>query len=359
MFYSAAAIVVLVVFFGIFEAALRVVGGDMYVERATIELNTDYEYRNIPGIKTARLLEDGTVNVLELNSEGFGGREFTLTKPPNTKRVMILGDSFVEGKSVKFDDMFASKLQKILDARGSYEVIPRGTSSWATENEVLYLEREGLKYDPDVVVIAFFANDIRDNRAKKLITVDEGGLKRNVPYSFSPSQVLQLWCRSSSEVCGFFRIKVLPLFQQNRGQDGIYWGISEDLITVGTTEDTSLALDETREIFKDFSRISKERGFKPVILIVPFREQVEASSTSALIKRLNLNPSDVYMSKINDWVAEAGAEAGVDVWDPREIMIGKALSGNLYYEYDHHLNPYGNDVIASYLADEVDQSFRN
>ena len=47
---------------------------------------------------------------------------------------------------------------------GKFSVINSGVSGWGTDQEYLFLKREGFKYSPDVVVLAFLiVNDIRNN----------------------------------------------------------------------------------------------------------------------------------------------------------------------------------------------------
>jgi len=334
------------------EATLRVISGGMYVERTTIELNPLYEYQNIPNIDSPHPLEDGTLNVLHTNSVGFAGREYAYEKPQNTTRIMVIGDSFIEGKSIQAEKLLTTFLEDDLNAGGKIiEVIPRGTSSWATENEVLYLKNEGIRYNPDVVVIAFFANDVMDNFDKKLYTLGpDGKLQDNTPFKFTLWQTSQIWCRSVSELCGFVRFKIYPLIFGEGRTNNFYWGIARDLVVGNTTQETSMNIDETKQILEEFLRLSKEKGFKPILLIIPFKEQVDSESMEKSLAQNGISPDDVDIMKTNRIIADIGNKIGLDVLDPTQFLIEKNKDGKVYYAADAHLNARGNEVLAEYLA---------
>lgn len=97
------------------------------------------------------------------NSDGFRDREFDKPKPPETHRVVVLGDSFVWGVGLPLE----GALPKLLQARlrtepglGSIEVINAAIPGHNTVQEALLLEERGLAYEPDVVLIIYNLNDI-------------------------------------------------------------------------------------------------------------------------------------------------------------------------------------------------------
>ena len=51
------------------------------------------------------------------NSKGYRDRERTLARPPGTRRVVSLGDSFAWGASVEFEDAYPQRLERGLTRR--------------------------------------------------------------------------------------------------------------------------------------------------------------------------------------------------------------------------------------------------
>lgn len=95
------------------------------------------------------------------NRYGLRGPDFSAQKPPGVTRILILGDSFVFGEGVKDEDTVTAQLQRLLNARGNetFEIINTAVGSWDTDCEVNYLERYGLSFEPDIVMVGYVLND--------------------------------------------------------------------------------------------------------------------------------------------------------------------------------------------------------
>lgn len=102
------------------------------------------------------IVRDGKV-VYRYNSAGFRDMEHDVKKTVDVKRVVVVGDSVTEGSGVRQEEMFTTHLQSLLGPR--YEVINLGMSGLNTPQEIHLLEIEGIKYEPDVVVVNFVLND--------------------------------------------------------------------------------------------------------------------------------------------------------------------------------------------------------
>jgi hypothetical protein len=114
------------------------------------------------------------------NSRGFRNtKEFAYAKPPGTFRVLCLGDSHTQGYEVRQEATFSAVLERYVEARGmNAEVLNAGVSGFSTAEALVFLENEGVKYDPDAVVLGFAGNDYEDNWKAGLFGLDaEGRLK--------------------------------------------------------------------------------------------------------------------------------------------------------------------------------------
>jgi lysophospholipase L1-like esterase len=113
------------------------------------------------------------------NRQGYrNDRDFQVEKPPGVLRVIALGDSATEGFEVRQNHTYAAVLERYLVKNGvRAEVFNTGVSGFGTAEELIYLENEGIKYKPDVVVLGFFGNDFEDNVRSDLFRIADGKLE--------------------------------------------------------------------------------------------------------------------------------------------------------------------------------------
>lgn len=95
------------------------------------------------------------------NSQGYRDREHAEAKPPGIFRIVVLGDSIGAGLRVeRFEDTFPPILERLLRERGrDAEVINLSVSGYNTLQEVETLKERGLRYRPDLVLLAYSLND--------------------------------------------------------------------------------------------------------------------------------------------------------------------------------------------------------
>src|SRR5215213_7066737 len=109
-------------------------------------------------------------NYVRINSDGLRDREHTKTKPPNTVRIAVIGDSYAEALQVPMDNAFWAVMAEQLRqhcprfAGQQVEVINFGVSGYGTAQELITLRQKVWDYSPDIVLLAVCTgNDITDN----------------------------------------------------------------------------------------------------------------------------------------------------------------------------------------------------
>ena len=110
---------------------------------------------------------EGKINI---NNDGLRDINHKIAKPNNSIRIAVLGDSFAEARSVNLEDTFWFKLKNNLKSCFSFhkgneiEVINFGVSEYGTTQQYLTLKNNVWKYNPDIILLAFYSgNDISDN----------------------------------------------------------------------------------------------------------------------------------------------------------------------------------------------------
>src|SRR4029453_10430344 len=101
------------------------------------------------------------------NSHGFRDYERTYEKVAHTFRILVFGDSYVEALQVALSDAFPALLEKRLNENSTtvrFEVLNLGQSGFGTAEEYMRYVNFGVKYSPDLVILAFLSgNDFQDN----------------------------------------------------------------------------------------------------------------------------------------------------------------------------------------------------
>ena len=117
------------------------------------------------GRKRLRFREAGGERelLIDLNSQRFRGPEFTSQKSEERLRVACLGDSHTFGEGVSESETWPAQLRLLLGDRA--EVINAGVNAYDTLQEVLWYERFVEPFDPDLVVLAYFVNDVATRSA--------------------------------------------------------------------------------------------------------------------------------------------------------------------------------------------------
>lgn len=147
---------------------------------------------------------------VDINSHGLRGPETTYAKPPGTFRILSLGDSVTMGWGVREEATYGRQLEEMLNEQSGgdlrYEVINAGVPGWNLENALAYLQGEGLKYDPDLILLDLtLANDIK---GKSALQAD------NQP-------ALIQWLRVHSYFWPFLTVQLRWLEARAQGQDRI------------------------------------------------------------------------------------------------------------------------------------------
>ena len=164
------------------EVILRVVG----ISYPTLYTNDpDLASRHLPGASGYWLTEGRAF--VRINSDGLRDREHSVSAPSNTLRIALLGDSYCEAFQVDVEETFwwiAQQRMEDCGALGSrrVEICNFGVATYSTAQEFLLLQRDVVRYKPDVVLLAFTPqNDLWEN-AKSLSGLTTGQHRAIKPF---------------------------------------------------------------------------------------------------------------------------------------------------------------------------------
>jgi len=154
-------LVSLAVAFAVAEAGLRALGVS-YPEFHRLDADLGWAPR--PGV-AGWWTREGRAYV-RFNSAGFRGPETAPERPPGTYRIVVLGDSFTEARSVAETATFTAVLGRALAACPALsgrriEALNFGVSGYGPLQELLRFEKRAAAFAPDLVVVAtYVGNDV-------------------------------------------------------------------------------------------------------------------------------------------------------------------------------------------------------
>lgn len=209
---------------------------------------------------------------VQINSQGLRCPKVNPEKPPNTYRILNLGDSVVFGWGVRYEDTYGYRLQELLNQRydneqTKYEVINAGVPGWNMENALAYLKAEGLAYQPDLILLnVTLVNDVYGRSALKLSNEPLFDWLRDHTYSwpFLSVQYRQLEVRLR-------RREAIPLLNPP-SEATLYFPLQE----------TDPQWDVLWKPIQEIAMLANEHGSKFMLIVLPTAFQVKDTGYSTV-----------------------------------------------------------------------------
>lgn len=260
---------------------------------------------------------------VHVNSCSTRGPEFQIAKPAGTIRILSLGDSKTFGwgltEAESYSGLIEKQLQQHVGSGKKVEVINAGVNAWSYAQMHAYLREHGLKYQPDIVILAD-ANlwtQFSDKNSPEFVKSFmrrvwlKNFLRRFATYNYIVEYKLR-------EVYERQRVRFIPMDpkqdpffkeQQAKDPDAFF-----------------------REHIKGICSLALSNNIKPVLLHMPSIGQLKAPETDNVIKAKTL----------------VSQQLGVPLVDVTADL--KPRGKELFLEGDEaHLNVPGNEIVAQRL----------
>lgn len=126
---------------------------------------------------------------VRINARGLRDREIGYDNPSGAVRVLSLADSFGEALQVDLEDTYHKRLEDLLatSLAKPVEVLNAGVGGWGTDQEAIFYVAEGFRYNPDLVLLAFFIRNDAINSYGPLEIARNGGTQQKQFFTLSPT----------------------------------------------------------------------------------------------------------------------------------------------------------------------------
>jgi lysophospholipase L1-like esterase len=278
------------------------------------------EYRMIPlaaGERTIVGRSERTLWRFRINRDGFRGEDILADKPPGTRRLLVLGDSYAFGWGVDDTAVFPEQLEAPLTHRlgRPVEAINLAVPGYNTVQEHQLLLETGDRYAPDVVLVAYAMNDAEPQWTVPPAPRQTYGDARLWALEFAKDRVNATFFPQAP----VFRVRLRR----------------HDLDYVAGFRPESGKWRNAKRALAGIADFARARGVPLVVLIVPdFTEDFDASYCCALIH-----------ARVSGWARELGAHV-VDLLPHFEGTDHEAF----WIEGDGHPNARAHRRIAEILV---------
>lgn len=280
------------------------------------------------------------------NSFGFRDEEIAIPKPAGRQRVLVLGDSFVFG-IVPYEHLFTTVLERRLAESGDIDVVNMGIPRTSVDDYYAVLTREGLRADPDVVVICFYiGNDFivwedPDNRPRSYVLALFRYLFHVLPSIEGQEygQAVYEDAGASMSEDGYLDLlaRRLPLFDRRAPafEPSFGW--------VTAYLERALVLCRKWEV-------------EPLVVLIPDEIQVDAEVRAEALRALDAGAESAYDFDLpSDRLRSFLQQRDVAVLDLLPGLRDASADGRVYKPRDTHWNVRGNRVAAEEIYQEVYQ----
>jgi len=255
-------------------------------------------------------------------------------------RILMLGDSVtMYGDDIR--DTYVGRLESELGADATLtplEVINAGIRGYTNYQELVYLRKFGIQFEPDLVGVGFVLNDL--HRILHRFTVEDGEVVGE-EYAFADdaiesvdSPIYRLARRSHLLVWLRRRLAIFDRLVELYSRDGFVFDYRPDFSNAWKPE----PWQAVREQLAEMVRLGEAHGFQVFLVAFPFGEQLRSD----------------YLARDRDYVMapQARLRAICDSLGIPFLDLFPSLERDEHFEADRiHLTASGRTVAAREIAD--------
>ena len=336
------------------------------VEQATLEYDQLLGFRGRPDLSIPWTREvEGPPRVVTTNSRGFHDRERTPRPAPGSRRILFLGDSFLEAYQVDIEANFSQRLGRDLTGRGAgeYEVVNWGVHGYGLGSHFLAVRERVAGWNPDcVVLVLFLGNDLQDNFAPlasasvpRFETAD-GELTHIPAPPYSPRSWLRDKVLARSAVARLvwkYAVKTNPGIAALARDAGMI--ATPDL--AGSEAHLRDMIAVAGRLLEGIAGHLRQREIRLFVYLIPDPLLLQDAIDIRRYRRDSGAPRPVFRrnrERIEAGVLEALARLNIDYAYPRELFIEQIEGGNgIYHGGYGHFTALGHELSARLLADRL------
>jgi len=338
--------------FAVFEAALRMWGHSEAAPafQGLFENDSAAGYRLKPHARV-RFTTSEFDTEIAINAAGVRDDEEIGPKPPNERRIVILGDSLVLSVQVSAAQTFSKLLEQRLNARGlpyHYRVINAGVQGYGPVEELLFFKSIAATLEPDLVIqTVFVGNDaeeaVRSEPRLRGETADVSGAAVTENLTTRLRRVVR-----RSMVLQLLRLRVVSATERFNGALSTP---EPPLQSYAANPAPRIArgLDISRECIGEIAEIARNLGARTAVALMPARFQVDDADYGRLKEAVEAAGGQLRRDGASERFDAALAALPLPRIDLMPAFRASLPGPDLFFQQTVHLTPRGHEVVAEAL----------
>ncbi len=293
------------------------------------------------------------LNGFSLNSRGFKDKEFMIKKPPGTFRAIAIGDSQTYG-AVPYPDTYIALLGNLIHRYiPGFEIYNLGVPSAAPVDYLSILINDGLRLDPDMVLITLFMGD----------DFNRGDTKRNIlSYSAAFSLLRELFCRHFEPRGRIFASGIYHDDAVIRGRDAYIKFLVDTQLDIFHRHNRGFihAFTSTCAIIKKMQAICDARGIALAVVACPADIQLYPVYRQEAIRRKGTSEEEYDFRTLNRLIEDELSRMGIPFLDLLGFFEEQRCSDGKSFNQtnDPHWNLHGSRTAARFVAPWLTEQIR-
>ena len=351
------------------EGLMRVAADKLLAEGEFIAVGTVFKLDDPPmgyGLQpnTSRIVAKGKAFVMKerISHQGLRDVEHSMEKQSGKQRILVLGDSFMYGDGVAMEETMARQLARLT---ADFEIINAGVRAYDLGQEYLHYKHRVRRFQPDLVLLAFFINDIAPDPTVRAVDGADG-----LPlfYERKPEVVVRerkeaprgmrglasSWLRSHSMIYVLLRKRLNDWEVRRRApRDSKRDNVSDvfylEAFRAGPdTAPISKEWSRTYKILDELKRLVASDGAQLRVMVIPTPWQTSQEEWTRWVSWLGVEPDSLARLKPQEMVRAWCERSGTPCLDVLQECDMDERS-RIYFRNDSHWTAEGHLQAARCL----------
>ncbi|MBI5065674.1 SGNH/GDSL hydrolase family protein [Candidatus Woesearchaeota archaeon] len=288
------------------------------------------------------------------------------------KRILLFGDSFIYGLGLDWNETLDYFFQKELGE--NFQVINAGVTGYGMLQEYLLFKELYDKINPDLIIIAIYSNDFKDNIFPKLtgsvrpiatkglnfsivekINQFGGGLdvvKRKNEYFFVFSKIFENLREFFKRHSNFYQFLYKNRFKFTQIKEESYRG-DFSFFTNKQNEITNFAFSTECKLSEIFTSLAKEKSTKYLFLYIPSRLEIEENTVRPTFDGYyDLSMNELNLNRIINELHNCFEKNNETNFLSLKDKFLEEKTG-MYNTHGNHWSPKATNLTAQLLKEEL------